>query len=80
MRIMSKPVKKGVNMSLPPEDRGRRRERGPVGGTPSAQLSHASGSRAARQRRDGERWLAAEQAVREQEYLSRQTPGVQIVI
>ena len=52
-------------MSLPPELRGRRRRQGAVGGTPPAQADHASGPRAARLRRDGERWLAAEARLRE---------------
>lgn len=47
-------------MSLPPEERGRRRQRGTVGGTPPAQMSHALGSRGARWRRDGERALETE--------------------
>jgi len=56
---MSKPRKKGVDMSLPPEDRHRRREQGPAVVTPPAQMSHAQGSRAARWTRDGARKLAA---------------------
>lgn len=56
---MSKHAKKGVDMSLPEKDRGRKRQRGLVGGTPPAQMSHASGSRAARWQRDGARKLAA---------------------
>jgi hypothetical protein len=60
---MSKPRKKGVDMSVPPEDRGRRRQQGPVGGTPAAQLGHARGSRAARWTRDGQRKLAAMEAL-----------------
>lgn len=53
--------KRSADMSLPPEQRGRRRKQGSIGGTPPAQMSHASGPRAARQRKDGERRLAAEE-------------------
>jgi len=55
--------KNPADMSLPPEQRGRRRQQGAVGGTPPAQLAHAQGSRGARWRRDGERKFAAAQAV-----------------
>ena len=48
-------VKNPVSMDVPAADRGRRRQAGPVGGTPPAQLSHAAGSRGARWTRDGER-------------------------
>jgi hypothetical protein len=56
---VSKPRRKGVDMSLPPEERGRRRTQGPVGGTPVAQLGRAGGSRAARHQREGARKLDA---------------------
>lgn len=61
---MSRHSKKPVDMSLPPESRGRRR-RHRTGGTPLAQMGHARGSRAARVRRDGERWLEVEARLRE---------------
>ena len=45
-----------ADMSLPAEERGRRRGRGKrVGGTPPAQMSHASGGKGARRRREGEK-------------------------
>ena len=46
-----------ADMSLPTEERGRRRRgRGKrVGGTPPAQMSHASGGKGARKRREGEK-------------------------
>ncbi len=62
---MSKPRRKSVDMSVPPEDRGRRREQGPVGGTPTAQMSRAQGSRGARWARDGARKFAATEHPRE---------------
>jgi hypothetical protein len=58
-------VKNPVDMSKLPEERGRRRQQGSVGGTPPAQMSHAQGSRAARTRRDGERNFAATERLRE---------------
>jgi len=42
-------------MSLPAELRGRKRRGKVIGVTPPAQLDHASGPRARRKRRDGER-------------------------
>jgi hypothetical protein len=58
---MSKPAKHKTlaDMSLPAEERARGRKPG-ITGTPPAQMSHAQGPRARRQRRDGERWLEAE--------------------
>jgi hypothetical protein len=58
---MSKPKKHKTlaDMSLDPADRAKGRKPG-ITGTPPAQLSHATSPRARRQRRDGERWLAAE--------------------
>lgn len=62
---MSRPkVKRPADMSKPPEERGRRRQQGPVGGTPPAQMSHALGSRGARWRRDGENKFAATEGLR----------------
>ena len=49
-----------VDMSLPPDQRGRRRQQGSIGGTPPAQMSHANSARARQLLREGERWLAAE--------------------
>jgi hypothetical protein len=51
-----------ADMSLPPALRGRRGRRNVkrVGGTPPAQLGHATGARAARRRRDGERAMERE--------------------
>ena len=47
-----------ADMSLPPEQRGRRgrgkRQRKRVGGTPAAQMNHASGGKARKKRREGE--------------------------
>ena len=47
-----------ADMSLPPELRGRRgrgkRRRKALGGTPPAQMDHASGQRAAKRCREGE--------------------------
>ena len=52
-------------MSLPPDQRGRRRQPGRIGGTPPAQLSHALGPKGTRQRRDGERRMETERRLRE---------------
>jgi hypothetical protein len=52
-------------MSLPPDQRGRKRRQGPVGGTPPAQMGHANNPRARRQARDGQRRLEAERLLRE---------------
>jgi hypothetical protein len=54
-----------ADMSLPPEQRGRRgrgrRQHKRLGGTPPAQMDHASGSKGRRRQREGEqkmrRWL-----------------------
>jgi hypothetical protein len=47
-----------ADMSLPPEERGRRgrgkRAAKRVGGTPSAQLGHATGGKARKHAREGE--------------------------
>jgi hypothetical protein len=47
-----------ADMSLPPEQRGRRgagrRRRKRVGGTPPAQMDHASGGKGRKRRREGE--------------------------
>jgi hypothetical protein len=47
-----------ADMSLPPEERGRRgrgkRQAKRVGGTPPAQLGHATGGKARRKAREGE--------------------------
>lgn len=47
-----------ADMSLPPEERGRRgrgrRRHKRLGGTPVAQLSHASGGKGRKRRREGE--------------------------
>ena len=47
-----------ADMSLPPELRGRRgagrRRRKRIGGTPPAQLGHATGGKARKRRREGE--------------------------
>lgn len=63
---MSKPKKSTslADMSLPPEQRRRRRKPGRIV-TPPAQLDHANSPRARALRRDGERWLAAEELARE---------------
>ncbi len=61
---MSKHKIRPVDMSAPEGERRRRRQRGMVGGTPPAQLSHAQGSRGARWARDGARKLAAMEALR----------------
>jgi hypothetical protein len=47
-----------ADMSLPPSLRGRRKA-GRVGGTPPAQMDHASNGKARKRRREGERKLAA---------------------
>jgi hypothetical protein len=73
---MSKPVRKSVDMSAPPEERGRRREQGPVGGTPTAQMSRAQGSRGARWARDGARKFAATERPREEPPCYRAAIGV----
>ena len=54
-----------VDMSVPPELRVRKRRQQVVGGTPPAQLGHATSGTARRQRRHGERWLAAESQLRQ---------------
>lgn len=61
---MSKQVQKSVDMSLPPEERGRKRKTSRIVATPPAQMDHASGPRARRLTRDGLRWLAAEEKLR----------------
>jgi len=48
-----------ADMSLPPALRGRRKA-GRVGGTPTAQMSHAVSGKARKKRREGERKLAGE--------------------
>lgn len=58
-------VKNPADMSKLPEERGRRRQQGSVGGTPPAQMSHAQGSRGARWARDGENKFAATERLRE---------------
>jgi hypothetical protein len=45
----------GVNMSLPPDERGRRGKAKRVGGTPSAQMDHASSPRARKKAQQGEK-------------------------
>ena len=45
--------KRLADMSLPPEERGRKHG-GRVGGTPPAQLGHATGGKARKKRREGE--------------------------
>lgn len=60
---MSKHVSKPVDMSLPPEQRRRRRP-GRVVVTPPALMAHGTSPRARSRRRDGERWLAAEERAR----------------
>lgn len=51
-------------MSLPAEERGRRgrgkRQAKRVGGTPPAQLGHATGAKARRKAREGERKMERE--------------------
>jgi hypothetical protein len=46
--------KRLADMSLPPSERGRRRASA-VGGTPPAQLGHATGGKARKKRREGEK-------------------------
>ena len=50
-----------ADMSLPPEERGRRgrgkRRHKQVGGTPPAQMSHASGGKGRKKAREGEKQL-----------------------
>jgi hypothetical protein len=47
-----------ADMSLPPEERGRRgrgkRQAKRVGGTPAAQMNHASGGKGRKKAREGE--------------------------
>jgi hypothetical protein len=47
-----------ADMSLPPEERGRRgrgrRRRKRIGGTPPAQMDHACGSKGRKRQREGE--------------------------
>jgi len=45
-----------ADMSLPPEERGRRGRRRckRIGGTPVAQMSHGSGGKGRKRRREGE--------------------------
>ncbi len=47
-----------ADMSLPPEDRGRKRKQKGAGHGVPAQMNHASGSKARRKRRDGEKKMA----------------------
>jgi hypothetical protein len=56
---MSKHQHKPVDMSVDPAQR-RRHHKGRKTATPPAQLGHATSPGAARQRRDGERWLAVQ--------------------
>jgi hypothetical protein len=46
--------KRLADMSLPPEERHRKRASA-VGGTPPAQLGHATGGKARKKRREGEK-------------------------
>lgn len=49
-----------ADMSLPPDQRGRRGRKGKrkrVGGTPPAQMDHASGGKARKRHREGERTM-----------------------
>ena len=62
---MSKHLPKPADMSLPPEQRKRKRKQQVIGGTPPAQLSHGSGPRGRRAVRRGERWLETERRLRE---------------
>ena len=48
-----------ADMSLPPSLR-RRRKPGRVGGTPPAQMDHASNGKARKRRREGEKRMAGE--------------------
>jgi hypothetical protein len=61
---MSRHQNKPVDMSVPPEERGKRRRNRKVI-TPPAQLAHATSPRARRLTRDGQRWLAAQERLRE---------------
>jgi len=58
-----------ADMSLPPEERGRRgrgkRAAKRVGGTPAAQLGHATGAKARKQAREGEQAMERERGGRE---------------
>jgi hypothetical protein len=60
---MSRHKNKPVDMSKPPEERGKRRRNRRVA-TPPAQLAHATSPRARRQTRRGERWLTREENAR----------------
>jgi hypothetical protein len=44
-----------ADMSLPPGERGRKPGRRHLGGTPPAQMSHASSPKARKRRREGEK-------------------------
>lgn len=58
-----------ADMSLPPELRGRRgrgkRHRKRVGGTPPAQMDHATGGKSRRKAREGERKMERERRERD---------------
>jgi hypothetical protein len=62
---VSKPGKKTTDMSLPPEERRRKRQQGRIAAAPPAQMSHATSPRGRRVARDGLRWLAVEERLRE---------------
>jgi hypothetical protein len=62
---VSKPSKKTTDMSLPPEERRRKRQQGRIAAAPSAQMSHGTSPRGRRVTRDGLRWLAVEERLRE---------------
>lgn len=51
----AKKGERAVDMSLPPEERKRKKNIKRIGGTPIAQLSHGLSSRGRKWARDGER-------------------------
>jgi hypothetical protein len=53
-----------VDMSLPPEQRRRKRQQGRIVVTPPAQMDHGTSPRGRAQARRGEKWLAVQEAAR----------------
>jgi hypothetical protein len=62
--MSSKNRGKPVDMSLPPDQRRRKRQANRVVATPPAQMDHGTSPRGRAQRRRGEKWLAVQEAAR----------------
>lgn len=77
---MSKPLgSRFVDMSLPPEKRGRKRRQKVIGGTPPAQMGHATGGSSRHWRREGQRRMDAEWE-RRQAAAAGQEPELELAV